>query len=283
MPSSKHRLPKKPSPPRNRPLRTSRRVRLPASTKSFWPKPPARAQSACASRPKGRSASLRRPSTPAANCATPTCRPRPQQRSRSCVAAPARPGVRGRTAACSHTAGSRDAAAPSASPNSPTAAPGSAGATRSSSKWWSEAQCVARPALQDTCHVQRSTPYEPHRHSRRFLSPNAPFFSPQRPRAVTKADIVDRISKGTGLTKIETEAVVEGFMTTVAEALKEGEHIELRGFGSFKVVRRAPRTARNPRTGEEVPVEARWAPVFDVSDLLREDVDEAVREERGAP
>ena len=100
---------------------------------------------------------------------------------------------------------------------------------------------------------------------------------------MTKADIVDRISEGTGLTKIETEAVVEGFMTTVAEALKEDERIELRGFVSFKVVRRAPRTARNPRTGEEVPVEARYAPVFDVSDLLREAVDEAVREKRGAP
>ncbi|PSQ79743.1 MAG: hypothetical protein BRD46_05810 [Bacteroidetes bacterium QS_8_68_15] len=108
-------------------------------------------------------------------------------------------------------------------------------------------------------------------------------FPTQRPRTVTKADIVDRISEGTGLTKIETEAVVEGFMTTVADALKEGERIELRGFGSFKVVRRAPRTARNPHTGEEVPVEARWAPVFDVSDLLREDVDEAVRDVRGAP
>lgn len=101
--------------------------------------------------------------------------------------------------------------------------------------------------------------------------------------AVTKADIVDHIAKGTGLTKIETEAVVEGFMTTVSEALKDDERIELRGFGSFKVVRRAARTGRNPRTGEEVPVEARYAPVFDVSDILSEAVDEAVREKRGAP
>lgn len=100
---------------------------------------------------------------------------------------------------------------------------------------------------------------------------------------MTKADIVDRIAEGTGLTKIETEAVVEGFMTTVAQALEADERIELRGFGSFEVVRRAPRTARNPRTGEEIHVEARYAPVFNVSDALRDSVDEAVREERGAP
>lgn len=79
---------------------------------------------------------------------------------------------------------------------------------------------------------------------------------------MTKADIVDRIALATGLTKIETEAVVEGFLTTVVEAVSAGERIELRGFGSFRAVERAPRTARNPRTDTPVPVPRRLAPVF---------------------
>ncbi len=98
------------------------------------------------------------------------------------------------------------------------------------------------------------------------------------PRAVTKADIVDRISAGTGLTKIETEAVVNGFVSTVIQALKEAETIEIRGFGSFKVQHRAARVARNPRTNEEVEVEARFVPTLRFSRELREAVDLAVKE-----
>lgn len=100
---------------------------------------------------------------------------------------------------------------------------------------------------------------------------------------MTKADIVDRIAEGTGLTKIETEAVVEGFMTTVVEAMREDRRIELRGFGSFEVVRRAPRTARNPRTNEEIRVEARYVPVFNVSPDFRDSVNTSVTRKRGTP
>jgi nucleoid DNA-binding protein len=90
---------------------------------------------------------------------------------------------------------------------------------------------------------------------------------------VNKADIIDRIAAGTGITKIETEAVVNGFINTVIEALKEGENIELRGFGTFKVQSRAPRTARNPRTNEELHVPARSVPVFKPSKDFRADVE----------
>ncbi|MGE5683422.1 MAG: HU family DNA-binding protein [Bacillota bacterium] len=50
---------------------------------------------------------------------------------------------------------------------------------------------------------------------------------------MTKADIVEKIALGTGVTKLETEAIVEGFLNTVIEALKEGHGIEIRGFGSW--------------------------------------------------
>lgn len=99
---------------------------------------------------------------------------------------------------------------------------------------------------------------------------------------MTKADIVDRIAKATGLTKIETKAVVEGFMTTVADALEDGERIELRGFGSFEVQRRAPRTARNPQTNEPIQIGERFVPVFNPSDNMRDAVD-AAHQPNGQP
>jgi len=82
---------------------------------------------------------------------------------------------------------------------------------------------------------------------------------------LTKADIVDTIATATGLTKVETEAVVDGFISTVINAMKDGKNIEIRGFGSFKVKKRKGRVARNPRTGEQVMVSEHWVPLFKVS------------------
>jgi DNA-binding protein HU-beta len=82
---------------------------------------------------------------------------------------------------------------------------------------------------------------------------------------LTKADIVDTIATATGLTKVETEAVVDGFISTVINALRDGRNIEIRGFGSFKVKKRKGRIARNPRTGEQVMVNEHWVPLFKVS------------------
>lgn len=89
---------------------------------------------------------------------------------------------------------------------------------------------------------------------------------------MTKADMVDVISSSVGLTKVETEAVVNGFMETIIESLERGENIELRGFGSFKVVRRAQRVARNPKTNVEVIVPEQDVPVLKFSKDFRERV-----------
>ncbi len=93
---------------------------------------------------------------------------------------------------------------------------------------------------------------------------------------MTKADIVDVISSSVGLTKVETEAVVNGFMETVIDAMKRGETIELRGFGSFKVVKRAQRVARNPKTNVEVIVPEQFAPVLKMSKDFKESVNKAM-------
>ena len=82
---------------------------------------------------------------------------------------------------------------------------------------------------------------------------------------MTKADIVDKVAGGTGLTKLETEAIIEGFFKTVIEALKEGRGIEIRGFGSYKVKKKNARHARNPKTGEQVQVPEHFVPTFKFS------------------
>ncbi len=91
---------------------------------------------------------------------------------------------------------------------------------------------------------------------------------------VTKADIVDLIATGTGLTKVETEAVVDGFIQTVIASMKDGKNIEIRGFGSFKVKKRKGRIARNPRTGAQVKVDDHYVPLFKVSKELKHSVNE---------
>jgi len=94
---------------------------------------------------------------------------------------------------------------------------------------------------------------------------------------LTKADIVDKIASATGLTKVETEAVVDGFISTVIEALQQGNNIEIRGFGSFKVKKRKGRVARNPRTGEQVMVDEHYVPIFKVSKDLKHSVDDNLK------
>ncbi len=98
---------------------------------------------------------------------------------------------------------------------------------------------------------------------------------------MTKADIVRQIAQETGLTKTDVAAVVDGFIESVIESLQQGDHIEIRGFGTFKSVTRAPRTGRNPRTGSEVKISSRRAPVFKPSKELRARVEQDNNKEGG--
>jgi DNA-binding protein HU-beta len=95
---------------------------------------------------------------------------------------------------------------------------------------------------------------------------------------MTKADIVEKVASGTGLTKIETEAIIEGFLNTVIQSLKEGSGIEIRGFGSYKVKSKKGRFARNPRSGEKVFVDEHYVPVFKFSKDFKQAVDQGMKE-----
>ena len=97
---------------------------------------------------------------------------------------------------------------------------------------------------------------------------------------MTKADIVDKVAGGTGLTKLETEAIIEGFFATVIEALKDGHGIEIRGFGSYKVKKKNPRNARNPKTGEKVFVDEHYVPTFKFSKEFKERVNVGMSEKK---
>jgi integration host factor subunit beta len=82
---------------------------------------------------------------------------------------------------------------------------------------------------------------------------------------MTKADLVEEISKETGLSKKDTSIVVNLIIDNLIKALAEGDKVELRGFGSFKVKSRKSLKARNPRTGTAVEVPAKLVPYFKAS------------------
>jgi nucleoid DNA-binding protein len=93
---------------------------------------------------------------------------------------------------------------------------------------------------------------------------------------MTKADLVEEISQQTGVSKHHTAVVVDHLLDAVCRALSEGRHLEIRGFGTFKVRERRARRARNPRSGSEVLVPAKLVPVFKPSKELKAQVLEPV-------
>ncbi len=94
---------------------------------------------------------------------------------------------------------------------------------------------------------------------------------------MTRAQIAAKISDATGLSKKETEIVVEGFISCVIEALKDNETIEIRGFGTFKNNIKEPRLARNPKTGEQIQLGKRFIPMFKVSKEFKKAVQESLK------
>ena len=93
---------------------------------------------------------------------------------------------------------------------------------------------------------------------------------------MTKADLVERVTAqisrtaGPMISKKDCARVVDAFLEAIKESLQHQENIEVRGFGTFKVKDRKSRLARNPRTGESVPVPPRRVPVFKVSKELKD-------------
>lgn len=87
---------------------------------------------------------------------------------------------------------------------------------------------------------------------------------------MTKAELVDGVSRSSGLSKKDAEVIVQTVLDSIIESLQQGEKVELRGFGSFRLRERSPRQGRNPKTGEKVQVPAKKVPYFKPGKELKE-------------
>lgn len=87
---------------------------------------------------------------------------------------------------------------------------------------------------------------------------------------MTKAELVEEVARTTQLTKKHAEIIVNTVFDSIVQSLKEGEKIELRGFGSFRIRNRGSRLGRNPKTGDQVNVPSKKIPYFKPGKELRE-------------
>ena len=89
---------------------------------------------------------------------------------------------------------------------------------------------------------------------------------------MTKAELVERISKDAKISKKAAETALDSFMGNVRDALKKGKRVSLVGFGTFAVGRRAARNGRNPQTGEVIKIKAAKVPKFKAGKILKDAV-----------
>src|SRR5271166_2902664 len=92
---------------------------------------------------------------------------------------------------------------------------------------------------------------------------------------MTKADLIEEVSRLAELTRKDSEVIVDTIFDSVVRSLRVGDKIEIRGFGSFRTRQRQPRVGRNPKTGDRVEVPAKRIPYFkpskELKDLVNED------------
>jgi len=89
---------------------------------------------------------------------------------------------------------------------------------------------------------------------------------------MTKADIVNAISKNTGIDRASVLASVEGFMNEVMKSMNNGENVYLRGFGSFVVKKRAAKAARHIKNETTIIIPERYVPTFKPSQYFCENL-----------
>lgn len=90
---------------------------------------------------------------------------------------------------------------------------------------------------------------------------------------MNKKNLITAVAAKTEMPKKETEVAVNALMDVISETLCRGEKVQIVGFGSFEVKRRAARTGRNPQTKEPIPIAESKAPVFKAGKALKEAVD----------
>ena len=89
---------------------------------------------------------------------------------------------------------------------------------------------------------------------------------------MNKADLIDKVARDANVTKKAAARAVDSMIDGISYSLQKGKRVTLVGFGSFEVRRRAPRRARNPRTGTIINVPAKKVPKFRPGSELRKKV-----------
>jgi integration host factor subunit beta len=87
---------------------------------------------------------------------------------------------------------------------------------------------------------------------------------------MTKADLIEEVSRVVEMTRKESEVIVEAIFDSIVRSLRGGDKIEIRGFGSFRTRQRQSRIGRNPKTGTRVEVPAKKIPYFKPSKELKD-------------
>ncbi|MFM1906784.1 MAG: hypothetical protein RLZZ591_461 [Pseudomonadota bacterium] len=90
--------------------------------------------------------------------------------------------------------------------------------------------------------------------------------------ALTKAHLSDLLFDQIGLNKRESKDMVDAFFELISGSLVDGADVKITGFGNFHIRTKAPRPGRNPRTGEDVPIDARRVVTFHASHKLKEQI-----------
>ena len=89
---------------------------------------------------------------------------------------------------------------------------------------------------------------------------------------MNKAELINAVAASAGVSKKDAEAVITSTLDTIVAALQEGEKVQLVGFGSFEVKKRAARLGRNPKTKESIEIPASVVPVFKAGKALKDAV-----------
>ncbi len=87
---------------------------------------------------------------------------------------------------------------------------------------------------------------------------------------MNKSQLIDAVVAKSGMKKKDAEVALNALTASIAEAMKNGEKVQLVGFGTFEVKERGARTGRNPKTGETIEVPASKHPAFSASKALKD-------------
>lgn len=106
-------------------------------------------------------------------------------------------------------------------------------------------------------------------------SHRAPAINYVKVQLMTKADLIEEVTRSGAPTRKDSEVIVETVFSSIMDSLRAGDKVEIRGFGSFRVRQREARMGRNPKTGAPVAVPARKVPYFKPSKELRDGINGA--------